>query len=126
MTAVASIPAAQYLRKSTEHQQYSLENQADAIRHYASQSNMNIVQTYSDKNSGMVLSRRPGLRSLLQDVTKATPGYQVILVYDVSRWGRFLDADESAYYEFLCKLAGIRIHYCAAQFANDGTLVSFL
>jgi DNA invertase Pin-like site-specific DNA recombinase len=126
MTAVAPISAAQYLRKSTEHQQYSLENQADAIQRYASQNNMDIVQTYSDNNSGMVLSRRPGLRSLLQDVTKATPGYKVILVYDVSRWGRFLDADESAYYEFLCKLAGIRIHYCAEQFANDGTLVSFL
>ncbi|MEO6246527.1 MAG: hypothetical protein ABIQ12_13930 [Opitutaceae bacterium] len=27
--------------------------------------------------------------------------------YDVSRWGRFQDADESGYYEYICKRAGI-------------------
>jgi DNA invertase Pin-like site-specific DNA recombinase len=47
-------------------------------------------------------------------------------VYDVSRWGRFQDADESAYYEFICKRAGIAIHYCAEQFANDGSLMTTL
>ena len=41
------------------------------------------------------------------------------MVYDVSRWGRFQDADESAYYEYLCKRAGIRVHYCAEPFEND-------
>ena len=46
--------------------------------------------------------------------------FQAILVYDVSRWGRFQDADESAYYEYLCKRAGIEVHYCAEQFENDG------
>ena len=41
----------------------------------------------------------------------------------MSRWGRFQDADESAYYEFLCKEAGITtVHYCAEQFENDGSL----
>jgi hypothetical protein len=24
------------------------------------------------------------------------------LVYDITRWGRFQDVDESAYYEFTC------------------------
>ena len=27
-----------------------------------------------------------------------------ILVYDVSRWGWLQDADDSSYYEFLCKM----------------------
>ena len=40
----------------------------------------------------------------------------------MSRWGRFQDADESAYYEFICKEAGIAVHYCAEQFENDGSL----
>jgi DNA invertase Pin-like site-specific DNA recombinase len=48
----------------------------------------------------------------------------VILVYDVSRWGRFQDADESAYYEYICKRAGISVQYCAEQFENDGSPVS--
>ena len=47
--------------------------------------------------------------------------YRAILVYDVSRWGRFQDTDESAYYEFICKQAGIQVIYCAEQFENDGS-----
>ena len=50
--------------------------------------------------------------------------FETILVYDVSRWGRFQDADESAYYEYICKRAGIRRPYCAEQFENDGCPVS--
>jgi DNA invertase Pin-like site-specific DNA recombinase len=50
--------------------------------------------------------------------------FQFVLVYDVSRWGRFQDADESAYYEFLCKEAGIQVLYCAEMFENDGSLSS--
>src|SRR6185437_8711155 len=53
---------------------------------------------------------------------RADFGY--ILVYDISRWGRFQDTDEAAHYEFICKKAGIKIAYCAEQFDNDGTMMS--
>jgi len=62
----------------------------------------------------------------LQDVVSGTSSYRAILVYDVSRWGRFQDTDESAHYEFLCKSAGVPVHYCAETFANDGTLPSLI
>jgi DNA invertase Pin-like site-specific DNA recombinase len=42
----------------------------------------------------------------------------------VSRWGRFQDSDESAYHEYVCKLAGISVHYCAEHFENDGSPIS--
>lgn len=42
--------------------------------------------------------------------------------YDVSRWGRFQDANESAYYEFICREADIAVQYCAEHFENDGSL----
>jgi DNA invertase Pin-like site-specific DNA recombinase len=45
-------------------------------------------------------------------------------VYDVSRWGRFQDADESAYYEYVCRRAGVSVLYCAEQFENDGSPMS--
>jgi DNA invertase Pin-like site-specific DNA recombinase len=121
------IAAAQYVRMSTEHQQYSTENQGDAILRYASAHGMHIVRTYSDEGkSGLSLSGRRGLRELLQDVEKGRADYSVILVYDISRWGRFQDADESAYYEYVCKRADVRVHYCAEQFENDGSLPSSL
>ena len=119
--------AAQYVRMSTEHQQYSIENQSAAIQEYARLHGFEIVQSYSDEaRSGIDLARRPGLRQLLRDVVSAQANYQAVLVFDVSRWGRFQDTDESAYYEFFCKRAGVRVHYCAESFANDDTLASTL
>ena len=121
------IPAAQYLRVSTEHQQYSLENQSLAIQRYAESHGFEVVRTYSDAaKSGIVLKHRTGLCQLLQDVVSANAAYRAILVYDVSRWGRFQDTDESAHYEFLCKSSGVPVHYCAEQFANDGSLPSLM
>jgi DNA invertase Pin-like site-specific DNA recombinase len=61
--------AAQYVRMSTEHQQYSTENQMDAIGRYAESRNMQIVRTYSDEaRSGLNIEGRNGLRDLIRDV----------------------------------------------------------
>jgi DNA invertase Pin-like site-specific DNA recombinase len=110
---------------STEHQQYSTENQAAAIRQYAEQRNIEIVRTYADEGrSGLRLDGRGGLKKLIEDVETGKVDFTTILVYDVSRWGRFQDADESAYYEYVCKRAGITVQYCAEQFENDGSPVA--
>ncbi len=116
-------PAAEYLRMSTEHQKYSLDNQATAIRQYAILQGFEVVRSYADSGkSGLVLKHRRGLAHLLSDVVGGPQPYKAILVYDVSRWGRFQDADEAAYYEFLCKSAGIPVHYCAETFINDAAM----
>jgi len=117
--------AAQYVRMSTDHQQYSTENQEIAIAAYAARRNMEIVRTYTDEGrSGLRIQGREALQELIDDVQTGRTDFSVVLVYDVSRWGRFQDADESAYYEFLCKRAGIQILYCAEHFENDGSLFS--
>lgn len=117
--------AVQYVRMSTEHQKYSTENQSDAIHSYAARRGLEIVRTYTDSGkSGLRLDGRDGLKQLLADVEAGHPDFETILVYDVSRWGRFQDADESAYYEYRCKRAGISVQYCAEQFENDGSPVS--
>lgn len=41
--------AAEYVRMSTEHQQYSTENQRDRIRDYATRRGFDIVRTYADE-----------------------------------------------------------------------------
>ena len=117
--------AAQYVRMSTEHQRYSTENQSDSIAHYAAQRGIEIVRTYSDEGkSGLRIQGRDGLKQLIDDIQTSRAEYEVVLVYDISRWGRFQDADESAYYEYICKRAGISVIYCAEQFENDGSPVS--
>jgi DNA invertase Pin-like site-specific DNA recombinase len=117
------IRAAQYVRMSTEHQKYSTENQAEIIAQYAGRRGFEIVKTYEDSGkSGLRLDGRLSLQQLIADVRGGATGFEAILVYDVSRWGRFQDADESAYYEFICREAGFAVHYCAEQFENDGSL----
>jgi len=110
---------------STEHQKYSTENQAQAIREYADRRGIEVVRTYADEGkSGLRLDGRDALKRLIQDVESGVAEFTTILVYDVSRWGRFQDADESAYYEYICKREGITVQYCAEQFENDGSPVS--
>jgi DNA invertase Pin-like site-specific DNA recombinase len=67
---------------------------------------------------------RDAIKQLIEDVQTGQADFSTILVYDVSRWGRFQDADESAYYEYICRRAGIAVQYCAEQFENDGSPVS--
>lgn len=122
---VVRTKAIEYVRMSTEHQQYSTENQSDKIHEYAKRRNIEIVRTYTDAGkSGLSIEGRASLQRLIQDVESGAPDFQLILVYDVSRWGRFQDADESAYYEYRCRRAGIQVVYCAEQFENDGSPVS--
>jgi DNA invertase Pin-like site-specific DNA recombinase len=121
------ISAAQYLRMSTEHQRYSVENQAASIASYAAEHGFEVTKTYQDAaRTGLVLKHRDGLRQLLSDVVQGPPPFRAVLVYDVSRWGRFQDADESAHYEYLCRAAGVQVHYCAEPFDNDQSLANTL
>ncbi|MBR1124544.1 recombinase family protein [Bradyrhizobium lablabi] len=117
--------AAQYVRMSTDHQRYSSQNQAATIAVYAAQHGLTIVRTYADEGrSGVVIKRRDGLIELINDVRFGRADFDHILVYDVSRWGRFQDVDESAYYEFTCRQAGIKVCYCAEEFDNDGSVIA--
>jgi len=121
------IRAAQYVRMSTEHQQYSTDNQSDMIHEFASKHGMEIVRTYADEGkSGLNLDGRLALQQMLNDVTSGSADFEAILVYDISRWGRFQDADESAYYEYVCKQHKIRVEYCAEMFTNDGSTSSVI
>lgn len=121
VTARRLVPAAQYIRMSTEHQRYSLDNQRTAISTYAAERGFEIVETYEDAGkSGLTLRGRSGLKRLLGDVLAGAVGYRAILVLDVGRWGRFQDTDQSAHYEYMCREAGLEVHYCNEQFENDG------
>src|SRR5271168_143496 len=123
----APIRTAEYLRKSTDYQEHSIAIQSAANHAYAAVHRMEIVRTYVDEGrSGLSLDGRDALKQLIEDVQSGGADFTAILVYDVSRWGRFQDADESGYWEYVCKRAGVQIHYCAEQFTNDGSLPSVI
>lgn len=71
---------------STEHQQYSIENQRDKIREYAARRGIEIIRTYADEGkSGLRIDGRQALQRLIKDVEDGVADFQAILVYDVSR-----------------------------------------
>ena len=121
------IDAAIYVRMSTESQNYSTDHQRAKIREYAARSGMRIVREYADEGkSGLDMKGRAGLQRLISDVQAGIADYKVIVVYDVSRWGRFQDVDEAAYHEHTCRRAGIAVVYCQEHFPNDGSPLSSL
>lgn len=119
--------AAIYVRASTEHQNYSTSHQEAALRDYASEHNYEIVGVYRDEGrSGLTLDNRAGLLALFERIKSAQADFTAVLVYDVSRWGRFQDVDEAAYYEYACRRAGVAVAYCAEPFVNDGSPIAAL
>lgn len=112
--------AVMYVRMSTESQDYSTDHQRAKICEYATARSISIIREYvDDGKSGLDIKGRAGLLALMQDVQAAKPDFSKILVYDVSRWGRFQDIDEAAYHEHTCRRAGIEVVYCEEKFGND-------
>ncbi len=86
---------------------------------------MEIVKIYADDGkSGLTLEGRDALKQMIDDVLSGRPDYTTILSLDVTRWGRFQDVDESAYYEYICRRAGVSVQYVSEQFQNDGSPIS--
>lgn len=119
--------AAIYLRMSTENQNYSMDHQRAAIAAFAISKKLVVVREYSDEGkSGLDIRRRVGLQKLMLAVQTGEADFKAIIVYDVSRWGRFQDVDEAGYHEHTCRRAGVQVLYCAEQFSNDGTPLASL
>jgi DNA invertase Pin-like site-specific DNA recombinase len=120
------VPAVAYVRMSTDHQKYSTENQLEVIRNYAAARGLRSCAFPGLRQIRIAAQRA---RSVTEPYGRGQSGhadFKAILVYDVSRWGRFQDADEGAYHEHVCSRAGIRVHYCGEQFENDGSIGSNL
>lgn len=107
--------AVAYIRMSTDHQEFSPDIQRCFLQDYAEKNQLCIVREYIDAGkSGLNAENRPEFLSMIQRVQSGQEAdFQHILVYDISRWGRFLNIDESGHYEQICTNEKIRVHYCA-------------
>ena len=128
---VESLPkrkAAAYLRSATSYvpddpQYPAIRDQAELIRAHAEKNNIDVVKTYIDSGKSGAKAG-DSLRSMIKDVQSGNAGYDVILLRDITRWGRFQDIDEAAHYEFICRRAGFDVQYVNEPFKNDGSVVS--
>jgi DNA invertase Pin-like site-specific DNA recombinase len=60
------------------------------------------------------------MKRLLADVEERDCPFSTILVYDISRWGRFQNTDASAYYDYHCRLNGVTVVYVAEPMSDEG------
>lgn len=103
-----------YLRHSRENaQENSLEIQRQEIEKFAKKYNIEIIGEESDDGVSGLTADRPGFRNLFSKwvFNKDAPHIDFIIVYDMSRWGRFQDPNEAGYYAHQCQKRGITIQY---------------
>ena len=117
-----------YLRRSTDDhlQPESLNVQEERLREYATKNNLHIVEIFADSASGVTIDRRKDFQRLIDVVRHGAP-FEAILVRDVTRWGRFQNVDESAYWEVFMLLHNVKViyadgHTSAARVLGDDAL----
>lgn len=109
-----------YIRRSTNErlQADSLKVQEQVLRAYAREHSMEIVETFTDSASGTSTKHRAAFLRMVEKITHGAP-FEAVLVRDVSRFGRFFDMDEGAFFEVLFLGHGVRTVYCEEAFAQD-------
>jgi DNA invertase Pin-like site-specific DNA recombinase len=99
--------------------QTTLDEQREVLERYAERNDLRVVQRYIEGGfSGR--TQGPKQKEMLETVLAGTAGFSVILMRDVSRWGRWDDCCLSAYYEFMCLREGVRVQYMQEE-ENDRT-----
>ena len=109
---------AYYRHSAEDKQENSVPIQREHIQKFARDNHIEVIHEEADEGETGLLASRPGFTRIFDDwiLRPQAPAFDFVLVYDVSRWGRFQDQDEAAYYEFLCRKQGKRVIYVAHGF----------
>jgi DNA invertase Pin-like site-specific DNA recombinase len=120
------IPAYALYRRSTSHQDLSIEEQRAEVMAWAEAHGYEIIREFRDDASGLDTARRREFQALLDlcsDARRREAG--IVLCYDVSRFSR-LDPDEAAFHEHSLRRAGVRVVYTHEPGANEGGVAGHL
>ncbi len=120
---------AYYRHSAEDKQENSVPIQREYAQKFADDYGIEIIHEEADEGKSGLLATRPAFDNLFQKwiLNDDSPDFEYVLVYDVSRWGRFQDQDEAAYYEFLCKKQGKKVVYITKGFPKeDEQLISHL
>lgn len=110
---------AYYRHSSQDRQENSIPIQREQVREFAEKHNIEIIREFADHGkSGLSTESRDGFNEMLKCVEEEDFDY--VLVFDVSRWGRFQDTDLSAYYTGRCQEYGKQVIYTIFGFPKDG------
>ena len=114
--------AVAYYRHSAEDkQENSVPLQRDFVREFLKKHDVELIHEEKDEGVSGLTANRPGFQRLLNDwiLNPSAPAFDYVVYYDVSRQGRFEDADEAGHYEFQCKQMGKQVIYARRGFPTD-------
>lgn len=107
-TVLRLIPAVGYLRRSTSRQEKSLDDQRTEIERFAASNGYEILRWYQDDAiSGDATERRDGFLALHRAACNGRD-FDVIIVWDQDRFGRF-DSMEAGFWIHPLRKAGVRL-----------------
>lgn len=110
-----------YLRRSTDRQEQSIGDQRKAIEAYAAQHGLNVLRFYTDDAiSGTSTVNRHAFQQLMSDAKRRARDFDLIIVYDVKRFGR-IDNDEAGYYRHVLRTHRVEVKYITENFTGDRT-----
>lgn len=113
--------AISYYRHSAEDkQENSVAIQRQHTEKFAHEHNIEIIHEEADEGKSGLLANRPAFERLFNNWIEnpQAPHFEYVLVYDVSRWGRFQDQDQAAYFAHLCKKQGKEVVYVSRGFPD--------
>ena len=112
---------AYYRHSRKDSQENSVPIQKKYTEQFADAHTIDIIHEEADKGESGLTANRPGFQRLLNDwvMNPEAPDFDYVLVYNVSRWGRFQDLNEPAHYEYLCKLHGREVVYVSHGFRKE-------
>ncbi len=111
---------AYYRHSAEDKQENSVPIQREHAQKFAKEYGIEIIHEEADEGKSGLLSTRPAFERLFNNwILNLDAQFDYVLVYDVSRWGRFQDQDEAAYYEFRCKQHGKKVVYVSRGFPKE-------
>ena len=116
-----NLRAVGYVRRSTDKQEHSIDDQKKAIERYVAGNSLHLVRFYiDDAISGTSTSGRRAFLQMISDAEASSCDFNKIIVYDVKRFGR-LDNDEAGYYRHILRTNGVEVLYVSENFNGDTT-----
>ncbi|MHC4857787.1 MAG: recombinase family protein [Planctomycetota bacterium] len=110
-----------YVRRSTDRQEQSIEDQKKALKLYAAENGLQFLKFYiDDAISGTSAIGRRAFQQMIEDAQSQTRLFDIIVVYDVKRFGR-VDNDEAGYYRHILRTHGVEVNYVSENFTGDTT-----
>jgi len=116
-----------YCRCSTDMQEASIPEQKKSIEEYASRNSLEIIRWFEDEGrSGRNAEERPAFMSMINYVKNSPNSSKFVLVYDVSRWGRFENPKEATYWEIMIEKCGLKVKYVTEDYVNNDSIGAYV